>query len=94
MFAFTEAFAEPAGVAGGVAEDEPEDLGVGVDGCTFDGFPDDVGDGRGFVEDNEKAFAFVVEACECFGIGLGLGDHIDAPSAFASWVLGDEGGSV
>ena len=67
---FAEALAESAGVAGGIAVDAPDDLGVGISEDALGGLPDDVRDGRGFVEDQEDSPAFVVQPREGFSVLL------------------------
>src|SRR5689334_8151514 len=78
-----EAITKASRVAGRVAEHEPDDLGVRIGGGAFDGFPDDIGDGGGFVEDDQQALAAVVHTGERFGVGLRPRDHINAPRALA-----------
>jgi hypothetical protein len=68
VLAAGEALAEAAGGAGWVAEDDPEDLGVGIGQGSLGGFPDDVGDGGGLVHDEDDALALVVEAGESLGV--------------------------
>ena len=89
-----EALTEPAGVLGWVAKGQPEALGVLVGEEALGGFPDDVFDLGGFIEDHELALAAVVKTGEGLRVGLGPGDHVDAPSAFALGVFGHEGGGV
>ena len=87
-----EAFTKSADVTGGVAEGEPDDFGISVSQRAFCGFPNDVWNFGGFVEYQEQAFAFVVEACERGWVFLRPRDHINAPSALAIGVFGEEAG--
>ena len=85
--AAVEAFAKAADVAGGIAEGEPDDLGVDVGQGAFGRFPNDVGDFGGLVEDDEAALALVVEALPCGGVGLVPRGLVNAPSLGTGGVL-------
>ena len=89
-FASGEAITETADVSRGVSESKPDDFCVGIGEGTFCGFPDDIGDFRSFVEDQEQAFAFIVEAGEGRRVFLGPRNHVDAPSALAIGVFGEK----
>ena len=88
-FTTGKAIAEPTDVSRGVAKGKPDDFGVSIGKGTFCGFPDNVGDFRGFVEDQEQALAFVVEACERRRVLFRPWNHVDAPSALSVGVLGE-----
>ena len=85
-----KAIAEAADVEGWVSEGQPDDLGVTVGEGATSGFPNDVGDLGGFVEDDEKALALVVEALPRGGIGTVPRGLVDAPGLVSSGVFGEE----
>ena len=64
----TEAVKEPADRSCRVPERRPNDLRISVSHGTLHDFPNDVGNGRGFVENDEDSLALVVQAGECFGV--------------------------
>ncbi len=74
-----EALAESAGIAGRVAERDPNDLRVLVGQRALGHFPHLVGDRRSLVEDQDDPLALVVQACEGFGVVLRPWDGIGSP---------------
>ncbi|MNG08960.1 hypothetical protein D3C84_923540 [compost metagenome] len=85
-----EARPESAGVLRWVAECSPDDFGVLVGQRAFSYFPHQVRNGRCFVEDQQQAFAFVVQAGECLGVALRPGHGVDAPVLFVLRIRADQ----
>ncbi len=82
-----KALAEAAGVAGGVAADEPHDVGVRDGKCALGGGPDHVRDGGCLVE-HQDPLARVVQAGEGLHLLGRPGDRIHPPPPLVLPVAG------
>ena len=77
-----KAGAEAADIAGRVAEHGPQNFRALVCQRAFRCLPDDVRDGRAFIEDDDDALALIVQSRERFGVVFAPRDAVDPPCIF------------
>ena len=89
VLAFPEAFKEPAIRASGISKGNPDNFGVLVGQGAFCYLPNVLGDGAGFIENQNKPLPLVVQSCERLGIPLRPGNAVTPPSPLFWSIVSD-----
>ncbi len=88
---FAKAFAKAADIARGVAKGHPDDDGLLVGQRAFGHFPDDIGDVRGLIHQEQDDVALVMQPGKGLCVVFGPCVEIQPPIVLVALVLGFDG---